>query len=61
MFIASGYSRDGAADVLLCRLNGNGSIDKISEIIVGDNPSYFTLGRGGLIYLVNEALKKSVR
>ena len=54
MFIASGYSRDGAADVLLCRLNGNGSIDKISEIIVGDNPSYFTLGRGGLIYLVNE-------
>ena len=54
MFIASGYSRDGAADVLLCRLNSNGSIDKISEIIVGDNPSYFTLGRGGLIYLVNE-------
>lgn len=53
-FIACGYSHDGAADVLLCRLNGNGSIDKISEISVGDNPSYFAFGRGGLIYLVNE-------
>lgn len=53
-FMASGYSRDGAADVMLGRLNGNGSIDKISEITVGDNPSYFTFGRGGLIYLVNE-------
>ena len=54
IFIASGYSRDGVADVMLCRLDGNGSIDKISEISVGDNPSYFTFGRGGLIYLVNE-------
>jgi len=54
MFIASGYSGDGAADVLLCRLNGNGSIEKISEITVGDNPSWFTFGREGLIYLVNE-------
>ncbi|MEZ4996495.1 MAG: lactonase family protein [Bacteroidales bacterium] len=53
-FIASGYSGDGTADVLLCRLNGNGSIEKISGITVGDNPSYFTFGRGGLIYLVNE-------
>lgn len=53
-FIASGYSGDGAADVLLCRLNGNGSIEKISEITVGDNPSFFTFGREGLIYLVNE-------
>ena len=54
MFIASGYSGDGAADVHLCRLTGNGSIEKITEITVGDNPSYFTFGRGGLIYLVNE-------
>jgi 6-phosphogluconolactonase len=53
-FIASGYSGDGAADVLLCRLTGNGSIEKISGITVGDNPSYFAFGRGGLIYLVNE-------
>jgi len=53
-FTASGYSGGGAGDVLLCRLNGNGSIEKISEITVGDNPSYFTFGSGGLIYLVNE-------
>ncbi len=54
MFIASGYSGNGAADVLLCRLYGNGNIEKISEITVGDNPSYFAVGNGGLIYLVNE-------
>lgn len=53
-FIASGYSGDGTADVLLCRLNGKGSIEKISEMAIGDNPSYFTFGRDGLIYLVNE-------
>ena len=53
-FIVSGYSGDGTADVLLCRLTGKGSIEKISEITVGDNPSYFTFGREGLIYLVNE-------
>jgi hypothetical protein len=39
-FIASSYSGDGAADVLLCRLTGNGSIEKLSDITVGDNPSY---------------------
>lgn len=53
-FIASGYSGNGASDVLLCQMNDNGSIGKISEITVGDNPSYFAFGRGGLIYLVNE-------
>ena len=53
-FIASGYSGDGAADVLVCRLNGNGNIEKLSETTVGDNPSHFTFGREGLIYLVNE-------
>jgi 6-phosphogluconolactonase len=54
MFMASGYTGDDAADVLLCRLNGNGSIEKLSEITVGDNPSFFTFGREGLIYFVNE-------
>ena len=54
MFIASGYSGDGTADVMLCRLDGSGSIEKLSEITVGDNPSYFTVGNGGMIYLVNE-------
>ncbi|HUW91909.1 MAG TPA: lactonase family protein [Bacteroidales bacterium] len=54
IFIASGYSGDGAADVLLCRLDGNGSIEKHSEITVGDNPSFFTFGSDGLVYFVNE-------
>lgn len=54
MFIASGYSGDGGADVLLCRLNGNGSIEKLSEINVGDNPSFLAFGRDGLVYFVNE-------
>jgi len=54
MFLASGYSVEGSSDVLLCRLNGNGNVEKMSEIAIGNNPSYFTFGRGGLIYLVNE-------
>jgi len=54
MFIASGYSGEDGSDVLLCRLNVNGNVEKVSEIAVGNNPSYFTFGRGGLIYLVNE-------
>ena len=54
MFIASGYSSESQADVLLCKLNGSGHIEKLAEITVGDNPSYFTFGRGGLVYLVNE-------
>lgn len=54
IFIASGYSGDGGADVLLCKLNGKGSIEKLSEITVGDNPSFFTYGRDGLVYFVNE-------
>lgn len=53
-FMASGYTGTGTADVLLCRLNGNGSIEKLSEITAGNNPSYFTPGKEGLIYLVNE-------
>jgi len=54
MFIASGYSGENEADVILCRLVGTGSIEKQSEITVGNNPSYFTFGRDGLVYFVNE-------
>jgi len=54
IFIASGYSGDGAADVLLCRLDGNGNPEKLTGITVGDNPSFFTFGGDGLIYFVNE-------
>jgi len=52
MFIASGNS--GETDVILCRLDGTGSIEKQSEITVGNNPSYFTFGRDGLVYFINE-------
>jgi 6-phosphogluconolactonase len=54
MFIASGYSGDSKADVLLCKLDGNGKPEKLSEITVGDNPSFFASGGDDLIYFVNE-------
>ena len=54
IFIASGYSGDGVADVLLCKLDGNGNPERLSEITVGDNPSFFTYGINNLIYFVNE-------
>lgn len=53
-FIASGYSGENEADVIICRLDGTGSIEKQSEFTVGNNPSYFTFGRDGLVYFVNE-------
>ncbi len=54
MFIASGYTGENAADVILCRLDGTGSVEKQSEATVGNNPSFFTFGREGLVYFVNE-------
>jgi 6-phosphogluconolactonase len=54
MLLASGYSSEQEPDVLLCSLNGNGSVEKLSGITVGDNPSFFAFGEDGLIYFVNE-------
>ncbi len=54
MFIVSGYSGENEADVILCRLDGTGSIEKQSEITVGNNPSFFTFGMDGMVYFVNE-------
>lgn len=54
MFIVSGYSGNDLADVTLCRQDGNGGIVKQSEITLGGNPSFFTAGRQGLYYFVNE-------
>lgn len=53
-FLASGYSAEGKPDVMLCRLNDDGSIEKLSGINVGDNPSFFDYGNDGLVYCVNE-------
>jgi len=41
--------------VILCRLSDDGSVDTLSGITVGDYPSFFTYGAGGLVYFVNEA------
>jgi len=55
MFIVSGYSgNNNLADVTLCKQDGNGGIVKQSEITLGGNPSFFTAGRQGLYYFVNE-------
>lgn len=54
MFIASGYSAEGKPDVMLCRLNADGSTETLTMITAGDNPSFFTPGNGGLVYFVNE-------
>jgi len=54
LFIASGYSGDGLADVILCNLKDDGSIEKLSEFTCGANPSFFTAGANGLFYFVNE-------
>jgi 6-phosphogluconolactonase len=54
IFLASGYSAEGKQDVMLCRLNDDGSIETLSGIDVGDNPSFFDYGNDGLIYCANE-------
>jgi len=54
MFLASGYSTEGKPDVILCHLNDDGSMEQLSDVTVGDNPSYFTSGRSGFVYFVNE-------
>ena len=54
LFIASGYSVAGDADFCLFRLNGEEDAIRMSQLSIGDNPSFFTFGRNGLIYCVNE-------
>jgi 6-phosphogluconolactonase len=54
MFIVSGYSGGKDPDVILCSINGKGNIEEHSGLTIGNNPSYFTFGKGGLIYFVNE-------
>lgn len=53
-YVASGYSAEGKPDVMLCRLNDDGSIETLSGIDVGDNPSFFDFGNDGLVYCINE-------
>jgi 6-phosphogluconolactonase len=54
MFVVSGYSAEGQDDVFLCSQGKKGNVSLVSKLLIGDNPSYFTFGKGGLIYFVNE-------
>jgi len=52
--MASGYSSDGQNDVILCSLDGVGKTAVLTGIEAGNNPSFFTFGKEGLVYFVNE-------
>jgi len=54
LFLVSGYSSEGKADVMLCSFNGKGSAQMLSEVTVGNNPSFFTFGKHNLVYFANE-------
>jgi 6-phosphogluconolactonase len=53
-FLVSEYTTINKPDVILCDIDSKGSVKVISEFAAGDNPSYFTFGKNGLVYFVNE-------
>jgi 6-phosphogluconolactonase len=54
VFVASGYSAENQADVKLFKITSEGVPEILSEFTCGENPSFFTAGRQGLYYFVNE-------
>jgi 6-phosphogluconolactonase len=54
LFLASGYTAENKYDVMLGSLGANGEAGTLTGLTVGENPSFFTFGRGGLVYFVNE-------
>jgi len=52
--MASGYTSDDTNDVIVCSLGTDGKTEVLAGIHAGDNPSFFTLGKEGLVYVVNE-------
>lgn len=52
--MASGYTSDDKNDVILCSLGRDGKTEVLTGIHTGDNPSFFTFGQEGLLYVVNE-------
>lgn len=54
LFIVSGYSGDNKPDVSLCKLGSKGIPEVLNEFTCGNNPSFFTVGDSGLIYIANE-------
>ena len=54
LFLASGYTAEDKYDVMLGSLNEEGEAKAITGLTIGKNPSFFTFGRDGLVYFVNE-------
>lgn len=54
IFLASGYTTENQYDVLLAKVNSDVNISTKANIVIGNNPSYFTGGENGLFYFVNE-------
>ena len=54
LFLASGYTADNQYDVMLGTLNKKGEAGTVTGLTVGENPSFFTFGKEGLVYLINE-------
>jgi len=52
--VVSSYSKDSISDIKLLNLSGRGVPRLNSEMSEGNNPSYFTRGRGKILYFVNE-------
>jgi 6-phosphogluconolactonase len=54
VFVASGYSAEGQPDVKMFKVSSEGVPEALSDFTCGENPSFFTPGRKGLFYFVNE-------
>jgi len=54
VFVVSGYSAENQPDIKLFEMTSEGVPETLSEFTCGENPSFFTAGRQGLYYFVNE-------
>ena len=54
LFLASGYTAENKFDVMLGSLDEKGETKTVTGLTLGENPSFFTFGRDGLAYFVNE-------
>jgi len=54
VFVVSGYSAENQPDIKLFKMSSENVPETLSEFTCGENPSFFTAGRQGLYYFVNE-------
>ncbi len=54
VFVVSGYSAENQPDIKLFKMSSENVPETLSEFTCGENPSFFTAGRQGLFYFVNE-------